>query len=411
MQNSKIIRESLQWYLSQPQDVQLELFNKFGDMAKLLVNHHMEEELKEKSGERYSHDKPSEGKYSRWGVNPGSIIVGEERVRLDVPRIRNNETGETENVGVYKKFREIKRPGEDILMRVILGLSQNNYSQVCQMLYDSFGLSQSSISREMLEESSRVLKEFEERDLSCYEFVGLLIDGKYLSGENIVICLGITSYGVKIPLGFVQTTTENSEAIKGLLSNLIERGLDISGGLLCVIDGSKGIRKAIEEKLGEYGLIQRCQWHKRENVVRYLPEKEKEYYRAKIQSAYLEPDYENAKGMLLSIRDELAKINLTSANSIEEGLEETLTLHRLGLVVEFGSSFSTTNCIESMNSQLSHILRRVTYWRGGDMRARWVASALKQIEKRMRRVNNYSNLNLLKIKLKENINVRNKSVA
>lgn len=191
-------------------------------------------------------------------------------------------------------------------------------------------MSQSTVSRTFIEESKKQLEEFEKRDLGLYDFVALVIDGKYLSRDNIVIALGVTITGIKVPLGFIQTTTENSEAVKGLLKNLIERNFHFEEGLPTIIDGSKGLRKAVEETFGNLSLTQRCQWHKRENVVGYLREEERDIYRGKLQRAYDEPDYETSKRRLLEVRDELKRINRTAANSLDEGLEETLTIHRLG---------------------------------------------------------------------------------
>ncbi len=181
-------------------------------------------------------------------------------------------------------------------------------------------------------------------------------------------------------MGFIQTTSENCEAVKGLLKNLIERNFRFEVGLLTRLDGSKGLRKAIEETFGKLAIIQRCQWHKRENVVSYLREEEKESYRGKLQRAYIEPEYETAKRKLLEIRDELRKINRTAANSHDEGLEEALTIHRLCLVEILGRSFTTTNLIENHNSQLSKYIRKVKRWMNSEMKSRWVAVALLEIE-------------------------------
>ena len=167
--------------------------------------------------------------------------------------------------------------------------------------------------------------------------------------------MGITISGDKLLLGFIETTSENSKAVKGLLRNLLDRNFRFTEGLFCLIDGSKGLKKAINETFGKYCLIQRCQWHKRENVVSYLSDKDAPIFRAKMQSAYREPTYESAKSRLIEIKNDLMKINRTAANSLQEGLEETLTLHRLGLSAELGRSLSTTNCIENVNSLSAYI--------------------------------------------------------
>lgn len=150
-------------------------------------------------------------------------------------------------------------PSDEVIKKVIKGLSQHDYEEVTKSVLESFGLSQSSISRRFIEESGKRLEEFEKRDLGEYDFVALIIDGKYLSRDNIVIALGVAITGVKIPLGFIQTSTENSEAVKGLLRNMIEWNFHFEEGLLTIIDGSKGIRKAVEETFGKLSVIQRCQ--------------------------------------------------------------------------------------------------------------------------------------------------------
>ncbi|MGK9370195.1 transposase, partial [Melioribacter sp. Ez-97] len=211
---------------------------------------------------------------------------------VEVPRFYDKEERRTEESSYYKLLHEIAKPSEIILKKIIKGLSQRDYEEVTRSVLESFGISQSSISRAFIEESKKLLEEFEQRDLGEHDFIALVIDGKYLSHENIVIALGITMSGVKAPLGFIQTTSENSEAIKGLLKNLIGRNFRFEEGLLTIIDGSKGLKKAVKETFGKFTLTQRCQWHKRENVVSYLREEEKEIYRGKIQRAYNEPDYE-----------------------------------------------------------------------------------------------------------------------
>jgi transposase-like protein len=407
MENIKIKRENLDWYFNQPKEVQLGLFENYIAMSKILFNQLMVEEEKEKTGKKYSRG----NRYSRWGTNPGSIRIGEEKIKVDVPRFYDKDEGRTEEASSYKRLREIPKPSLKILKKILLGLSQHDYKAVTRNVIESFGMSQSNVSQAFIEESSRLLEEFENRDLGNCDYVALVIDGKYLRHENIVIALGITMTGVKIPLGFVQTTTENSEAVKGLLKNLIERNFRFNQGILTIIDGSKGLRKAIKETFGELALIQRCQWHKRENVVSYLREEEKDKYRGKLQRAYSEPEYETAKKRIYEIIDELRPINRTAANSLEEGLEETLTMHRLGLIEDLGKSFTTTNLIENLNSQLGKYVRKVKLWRNSNMKARWIAVALLEIENRMRRVNNYEKLKLLRLAIKSELKLDKEEVA
>lgn len=407
MKNSKMGGENLEWLLSQPIEMQYQLFQNFVDVAKLHYNQLMEEEMRTKAGEKYERGR----RYNRWGKNPGSIRIGAEKVPVEVPRFYDKEKDRTEEAEYYQRLHEIPIPSEEVIKKVIKGLSQHDYEEVTKSVIESFGLSQSSISRTFIEESGKRLEEFEKRDLGLYDFVALIIDGKYLSRDNIIIALGVTMTGVKVPLGFIQTTTENSEAVKGLLKNLIDRNFHFEEGLLTITDGSKGLKKAVEETFGEFTITQRCQWHKRENVVSYLRQEEKEVYRGKLQRAYSEPDYDTAKGRLFEIRDELRKINRTASNSLEEGLEETLTMHRLGLIETLGASFTTTNLIENLNSQLTKYIRKVKRWTNSEMKSRWVAVALLEIEKKMRRINRYEKLHLLRTALRAELKLGQQKVA
>jgi putative transposase len=407
MKNSEINKENLEWYLSQPRDLQYQLFQNFVDVAKLHYNQLMEDEKASKTGKKY--ERPN--RYSRWGKNPGSILIGEEKVPVEVPRFYDKEEQRTEESAYYRQLHELPMPTEEVLKKVIKGLSQKDYAEVTRSVLESFGMSQSTVSRRFIEESKKRLEEFESRDLGDYDFIALIIDGKYLSRDNIVIALGVTITGLKVPLGFIQATTENNESVKGLLKNLINRNFRFEEGLLTITDGSKGLKKAVEETFGNLSINQRCQWHKRENVVSYLREEEKNIFRGKLQRAYDEPDYEEAKRRILGIRDELKKINRSAANSLDEGLEETLTMHRLGLVEELGRSFTTTNLIENLNSQLIKYLRKVKRWINPEMKSRWVAVALLEVENKMRRINNYDKLHLLRTAIKSELDIKQQKVA
>jgi len=238
-----------------------------------------------------------------------------------------------------------------------------------------------------------------------------MIDGKYLSREQIIIAMGITTGGDKLLLGFVESTTENSRAVKGLLRNLLKRNFRYEQGLLCILDGAKGLSKAVKETFGQYCIIQRCQWHKRENVVSYLSENDAEFYRQKLQSAYREPTYEEAKSKLMEIENQLSKINRSAAKSLLEGFEETLTIHKLGLAVEFGKSLTTTNSIENVNSKLARYLRKIKHWKNPDMLSRWIAMALIETETRLRRIHNYKKLHLLRKAIKAELKLNQSKVA
>ncbi len=398
-----INRKKISWLLEQDLDVKLEAMQHHLDITRMLINDILEDEVINHTGTRYSHYKPNDGRYSRWGFNPGSVKIGNQRIPVSVPRMYDNETKRNKSLHTYVKLREIGEVSDSVLKAMLLGLSARDYEPVVKNLLDSFGLSHSSVSKEFIEQSSEKLKQFENRDINEHDFVALFIDGKYLAKEQIIIVLGLTIKGDKIPIGFVQAATENSKVIKELLVSLIERGLNYTEGLLCIIDGSKGIRKAIKEVFGSYAVIQRCQWHKRENVIGYLNESKQDHYKRRINKAYNTEDYLEAKKYLQEIINDLKTDNLGASRSLEEGLEETLTLHRLGLTEYFGRSFSTTNCIENLNSQIMKYLRKVKYWKTSTQKYRWVASALLEIEQRMKKVHNYKHLFEMREKLQAEI--------
>ncbi len=215
----------------------------------------------------------------------------------------------------------------------------------------------------------------------------------------MVIALGVTIQGEKVVLGFVQTATENERVCSAFLRSLLDRGLNVDRGILCVMDGAKGLRKAVDKVFGTKAAVQRCQWHKRENVVRYLSKSQQPVFRRKLQRAYDQPTYGQAKTALKKVRAELGLLNQSAVASLDEGLEETLTLHRLGLFKELGRSFKTTNCIENLNSMIGDRTRKVDRWRNSEQKHRWLATAILDIEPRFRKVPAYRQLPRLRAAL------------
>ena len=187
--------------------------------------------------------------------------------------------------------------------------------------------------------------------------------------------------------------------------SLLDRGLKIDKGLLVVIDGSKGLRASVNKVLKGFCLIQRCQWHKRENVVSYLPKKDQAYWRKRLQKVYGRPTYGEAKQVLLKIRAELFEINESAVRNLDEGLEETLTLHRLGLYSLIGRSLKTTNIIESVNAQAEERCGKVDYWVNSNQKQRWLAAALLDIEPRLRRLLGYRHLPTLRMVIMKELNL------
>ena len=404
--DKQLNRRDLSWLQEQSVDLKMSLLQNHFSMCQIMINELLEEEVKQKAGARYSREKPNDGRYSRWGFNPGSVRIGDQKLKVDVPRVYDNEQDKNTALDRYEDLKQLPEQTEQLINGILLGLSMRDYAKVVDHLGEGFGLSKSSISRSFIERTEEKLKEFESRSLDPLQIIALFIDGKYLSREQIIICMGVTLQGEKIPLGFIQATTENSVPIKDMLGNLKERGLAWEEGLLCVIDGSKGIRKAIEESFGDKAVIHRCQWHKQENILKYIPEKEHSTIKKKYQQAVNKETYKEAKASLKDLKRALEVINVSAARSLEEGLEDILTLHRLGLNEDFSKSFATTNCIENLNSQIGKYLNKVKSWKNSKERYRWIAAALLEIEMKMRKVNNFRELDKMQKAIKEEIQKR-----
>jgi len=249
--------KKISWLLEQDLEVKLIAMQHHLHIVRMLINDILEDEVKQYSGIRYSQTKPHEGRYSRWGSNPGSVKIGDQRLRIKIPRLFDKLKQRNKKLQSYEKLRQLQGVDDRIFKAVLLGLSTRNYDQVVVNLMDSFGFSASSVSREFIEKSRQRLYEFENRDLSPYEFVALFIDDKSLAREQIIIALGVTLTGEKIPLVFIQSSTENARSIKEMLRSIISRGFLYDQGLLCVIDVAKGIYKAVKETFEKHVVIQR----------------------------------------------------------------------------------------------------------------------------------------------------------
>jgi transposase-like protein len=386
-------------------DARIELIQAIIPLGLLHVQDVLQEEVRALAGERYRRN--GVVGYDRWGSQWGSVYIGSQKVPTPVPRVRDKRAGREVKLKTYGGLQEPRKIDEGIFRKILHGLSCRRYEECSEAIPEAFGLSPSTVSRRFIRASKRRLKELCERRLEKYDLVALVLDGKSFAQDEMVLALGITIEGKKVILGFVQTATENARVLREFLEDLIGRGLRIESGLLCILDGSKGIRKAVEEVFGAKALVQRCQWHKRENVVSYLPKTRQDAIRRGLQRAYEEPSYEGAKKALEKVKKEISLINESAVRSLEEGLEETLTLHRLGLFEELGKSLKTTNCMESLMAQIGQKLDKVDYWKNSNQKQRWLASALLDIEPRLNRVKGYRYLPELRLALQRETQKRN----
>ncbi len=368
------------------------------------VNDLLQEEVSRLAGDRYRH----EGGPLRWGRQAGSVYLGEEKFRIEVPRLRNMEENKEILLESYSQLQRPRGLDEGVMKKVLLGLSCGRYEDASRSIPEAFGISRSTISRRSIRASERKLKHLMSRPLNQEDLVALFVDGKSFSDDGIILVVGITLKGEKKILGFVQAASEKETVITEFFESLIERGLNYQEGLLCVVDGSKGLLKAVQRVFDGYCLIQRCQWHKRENVLGYLPKGKHAEFRRKLQEAYEKPSYAEAKEALLKIRRELTVLNTSAVSSLEEGLEETLALQRLGLFEKLGISFKTTNVIESIQARLGQYTDKVDYWRNSDQKQRWVASALMDLEGRLNRVKGMKHLLELRLAIQRELGIQSK---
>ena len=366
-------------------DARAELIQALIPIGLEAVNELLQQEVVSLVGARYSRG-GGQGDYARWGQQQGSVYLGDHKVAVTVPRVRNLRRRQEVPLVSYQALRRPRRAEEAALLKLLKGLSCRDYEACVEPAAETFGLAASSLSRRFKRASAKKLAELTERDLSAYDLVALFLDGKTFGEDQMVIGLGVTLEGKKVVLGFVQTATENERTCSAFLRSLVDRGLKIEAGLLCVIDGAKGLRKAVTKVFGDKAAVQRCQWHKRENVVSYLPTSKQATFRQKLQRAYDQPTYAKAKSALSRIRSELRVLNASAVGSLDEGFEETLTLHRLGLFEALGRSFKTTNCIENLNSLVAQRTDKVDYWKNADQKHRWLATALLDIEPRLHKV-------------------------
>lgn len=385
-------------------DARVELIRALIPLGLAEVGRTLNAEVVQLAGMRHARKaEATEGTY-RHGTNPGSVRLAGQRHPIRVPRVRG-PAGEIRLEAYDRLHGSAGEIDEGLFRKVLLGISCRDYEAAVEAVPGAIGLSKSTVSREFTKATARQLKAFQERDLSELDVVALVLDGKTFAEDQIVIALAVTLQGDKVFAGFVQTDTENARAISSFLRSLKDRGLDLSAGALAVVDGAKGLRSALTTVFRGQVLIQRCQWHKRENVVSYLPRSEQKGWRQRLQRAYQRPTYEEARRDLRAIRSELDEVNQSAVASLDEGFDDTLTLHRLGVFPLVGRSLKTTNLLESVNAQAEQRCGRVDHWKNSNQKHRWLAAALLDIEPRLRRLFGYRHLPKLRAALQKDLGI------
>jgi len=345
----------------------------------------MNEEVENLCGSLFSH-KSKVNLAHRGGNDKGSVSINGNRVSITKPRVRKNN--KEIPLKTYQKLHSTDNLSKLIYAMMVNGISTRSYDKVIRDHENSMSVSKSLASKKFIKESRKSLNEMNLRKFEGSEFFALFIDGVNFGGDMVVVALGVDTHGDKHFIGISQGSTENSEIVADLLSGIAERKIKFTEKVICVLDGSKALRKGVIEHFGDRADIQRCLIHKIRNVEAKLDKIYHADFKEKIHQAYSMNDFEECKTSMNNVINWLGKISHNASESLKEGLDDILTLHRIKMPPELRKSFYTTNVIDSAFSNPKFRIRRVKRWRKKtDMIKRWAGSHLLEQEKTFRKVN------------------------
>jgi putative transposase len=354
----------------------------------------MESEVDEVVGPKGRHDPDRVA--VRHGHEAGEVTLGGRRVPVERPRVRTADGTAEVPLGTYAHFAGRDALSAVVLERMLAGVSTRCYERTqepvgAEVDAAARSTSKSAISREFVARTRETLAELMTRRLDDVRLAVLMIDGICLKERTNVVALGITTDGVKIPLGLWDGSTENATVATALLSDLVDRGLDVEQGVLVVLDGSKALRKAVRDALGPVP-VQRCIRHKERNVLEHLPERDRPPIKRRLRAAWALDHHERALDQLQQVAGELERSNPGAAGSLREGLEETLTLTRLGIRGNLKKTLASTNPCESMIECVRRSSRNVKRWQSGEMCLRWTPAGMLEAERQFRRIIGHTDL-------------------
>lgn len=344
----------------------------------------LRQEVAQKLGER------GQQRAYRHGQQAGYVVYGGRKVSLSRPRVRERGGGELA-LETYRAFQSDGRMQRAVARQLIRQCSTRNYAGAIEDCLRGYGIARSSVSRHWKAATEAQLQKLLQRPVPP-DLVALLLDGKYFGQDCVIVALGVDRSGRKHVLGLWHGATENATVVKALLADLIERGLPTERPMLVVMDGSKALRKAVSDVWGRRALVQRCRVHKARNIMEHLPKEKQQQALWRLRAAWTKADVREAERELRTVARWLEPISPMAARSLQEGLEETLTLQRLGVNDVLVRSLSSTNLIEGCFSRTADCTRRVRRWRGAKMVLRWSAAALLVAENGFRRVRGYRHL-------------------
>ena len=326
-------------------------------------------------GPRYTHepDRPA----SRAGTTQSEVVLGGRKVAIQRPRVRT-AAGEVA-LPTFQTMAATDPLDRRVVEQMLVGVATRQYARSLEPLgpeMKSRGTSKSAVSRRFVARTTAQLAAWQSAPLDALDLVALLIDGVHVGDHCLIVALGIAADGQKHALGLWDGSTENATVCQGLLANLQSRGLRTDRSLLVILDGSKALRKAVRATFGDAALVQRCQVHKTRNILEYLNDRQRPWAQAILRRAYQSADVKTAQRLLLDLARRLETEHPSAAESVREGLDETLTVLTLNLSARLRRSLATTNAAESLLSRTRHVKRNVTRWRDGSMALRWVAAGV-----------------------------------
>ena len=360
-----------------------------------VVHELMEAEVEEVVGPKGRHNPDRTAK--RHGHERGSMTLGGRRVEVTRPRIRTADDERELPVETYEYFADRDPLTVVVMNRMLAGVSTRKYAGVGEPVgqeveQESRSTGKSTVSELFIERTRTALEALMGRRLDDVRLAVMMLDGLEIADRTHVVALGISTDGVKIPLGLWEGSTENATLARSLLADLVDRGLDPEQAILFVIDGGKALRRAIKDVFGEQALVHRCHRHKERNVTDLLPERDRPQVLAKIRGAWSLTNADLAQERLERLASELDRTWPDAAGSLREGLSETLTLMRLGITGQLAKTLCSTNPCESMIEIVRYTQRNVKRWQNGDMRKRWTAAGMLVAEQQFRRIIGYRDL-------------------
>jgi putative transposase len=360
-----------------------------------VVHELMELEVGEVVGAKGKHDRDRLA--VRHGHEDGSMTLGGRRVAVRRPRMRTADGERELPVESYEYFADRDPLTRAVMGRMLAGVSTRKFARVGEPVGSEVERASSStgktaVSEMFIERTRTALGELMSRRLDDVRLAVMMLDGLEIADRTHVVALGITTDGVKIPLGLWEGSTENATLARALLADLVDRGLDPEQAILFVIDGGKALRRAIKDVFGEHALVHRCHRHKERNVTDLLPERDRDTVRARIRAAWSLTDPLLAEQRLQLLAGELEQTWPDAAGSLREGIDDTLTLMRLGITGNLAATLSSTNPCESMIEIVRYTQRNVKRWQDGDMRKRWTAAGMLVAEQQFRRIIGYREL-------------------